>query len=310
LADGNLIQFDSHFNAGVDMQDAIKLSNVYETIGLANGTTSLAINRRPLLASWDTIFLNFSRNRQRKYQFEFVAGKIQQDNLAGFLEDQYLKKLTPLNMDGITKVDFEVSSNPISAASNRFRVLFNPSVSFNKINATVKDGDIAIEWEVNDEYNIKSYDIERSSNGVSFTKLDASLASGNGKKLVSYACLDREPLTGYYYYRIRSLSNNEVVGYSKVVKVKMNRSTPELYVFPNPITESNIQIQMNKMVPGIYLVRLLSSIGQVLGNFQIAHAQNKSTEIIHLANRLAPGIYQLEITLPNNKVKKITISLQ
>jgi hypothetical protein len=64
------------------------------------------------------------------------------------------------------------------------------------------------------------------------------------------------------------------------------------------------------MVPGIYLVRLLSSIGQVLGNFQIAHAQNKSTEIIHLANRLAPGIYQLEITLPNNKVKKITISLQ
>ena len=310
LADGNLIQFDNHFNAGVDMQDAIKLSNVYETIGLANGTTSLAINRRPILASRDTIFLNFSRNRQRKYQFEFVAGKIQRDNLAGFLEDQYLKKLTPLNMDGITKVDFEVSSNPLSAASNRFRVLFNPSVSFNKINAAVKDGDIAIEWEVSDEYNIKSYDIERSRNGVSYTKLDSSLAFGNGKKLVSYSWLDREPLPGYYYYRIRSLSNNGVVGYSKVVKVKMNRSTNDLYVSPNPVTENNIQIQMNKMPPGVYRVRLVSTIGQVLGNYQITHVKNMSKETIHLANRLAPGIYQLEITYSTNKVKKITISVQ
>ncbi len=310
LADGNLIQFNNHFNAGVDMQDAIKLSNVYETIGLANGTTSLAINRRPILASRDTLFLNFSRNRQRKYQFEFVAGKIQRDNLAGFLEDQYLKKLTPLNMDGITKVDFEVSSNPLSAASNRFRVLFNPSVSFNKINAAVKDDDIAIEWEVSDEYNIKSYDIERSRNGVSFTKLDSSLASGNGKKLVSYAWLDREPLPGYYYYRIRSLSNNGVVGYSKVVKVKMNRSTNDLYVSPNPVTENNIQIQMNKMPPGVYRVRLISTIGQVLGNYSITHVKNMSKETIHLANRLAPGIYQLEITFPTNKVKKITISVQ
>ncbi len=310
LADGNLIQFDNHFNAGVDMQDAIKLSNVYETIGLANGTSSLAINRRPLLASRDTIFLNFSRNRQRKYQFEFVAGKIKRDNLAGFLEDQYLKKLTPLNMDGITKVDFEVSSNPLSAASNRFRVLFNPSVSFNKINAAVKGDDIAIEWEVNDEYNIKSYDIERSSNGISFAKLAASLACGNGKKLVSYAWLDREPLPGYYYYRIRSLSNNDVVGYSKVVKVKINRSANDLYVFPNPVTESNVQIQMNKMPTGIYLVRLLSSIGQVLANYQISHANNIATENIHLPNRLVPAIYQLEITHPNNKVKKITIIVQ
>ena len=213
-------------------------------------------------------------------------------------------------MDGITKVEFEVSSNPLSAASNRFRVLFNPSVSYNKINAAVKDGDIAIEWEVSNEYNIKSYDIERSSNGVSFTKLDSNLAAGNGKKLVSYTWLDREPLPGYYYYRIRSLSNNAVVGYSKVVKVKMNRSTPELYVFPNPVTEDNIQLQMNKMPPGVYIVRLLSSIGQVLGNYQITHAQNISTENIHLAYRLAPGIYQLEITLPTNKVKKITISVQ
>ena len=310
LADGNLIQFDDYFNAGVDMQDAIKLSNVYETIGLANGTTSLAINRRPLLASRDTIFLNFSRNRQKKYQFEFVAGKIQQDNLAGFLEDQYLKKLTPLTMDGITKVDFEISSNPLSAASNRFRVLFSPSVSFTKINATVLGNDIAVEWEVSDEYNSKSYDIERSSNGVSFTKLDSSLACGNGKKLVSYAWLDKEPLPGYYYYRIRSLSNNAVVGYSKVVKVKMNRSTPELYVFPNPVTEDNIQIQMNKMPPGIYRVRLLNTIGQVLGNYQISHVLNTSTENIQLANRLVAGIYQLEITSPTNKVKKITISVQ
>jgi hypothetical protein len=122
--------------------------------------------------------------------------------------------------------------------------------------------------------------------------------------------LDREPKPGNYYYRIKSTSNNNFIVYSKIVKLKFNKATPEIYVFPNPINESNIQIQMNNLPQGIYFFKLVNNSGQVVGNYKIAHAQNIYTENIRLLNRLIPGIYQLEITYPNNKVKKINISAQ
>ena len=310
LADGNLVEFDNYFSAKVDGQDAIKLSNVNETLGLNNGTSVLAINRRPSVAISDTVNLNFSRNRQRKYQFQFETGKLKQDNSVVYLEDKFLNKLTPLIVDGISKVDFEVNSNLLSAASNRFRIIFSPAVSFNKINATIKASNILVDWELSNEFNVNSYDVERSNDGISFTKFATHIASGNRNQIIAYSWLDIEPLPGYYYYRIKILSNNNIVVYSKIVKLKINKSTPEIYVFPNPIIESNIQLQMNNMPQGIYLLKLVNNIGQVMGNYQIAHAQNNYTENIHLLNRLTPGIYLLEVTYPNHKVKKITISAE
>ncbi len=310
LADGNLVEFDNHYSDKVDGQDAIKLSNVNETLSLNNGGSLLAINRRPLVAIRDTVNLNFSRNRQRKYQFQFETGKLKQDNSVVYLEDKFLNKLTPLIVDGISKVDFEVNSNLLSAASNRFSIIFSPAVSFNKVNATIKASNILVDWELSNEFNIKSYDVERSNDGISFTKFATNIASGNRNQNVAYSWLDIEPLPGYYYYRIKILSNNNLVVYSKIVKLKINKSTPEIYVFPNPIIESNIQLQMNNMPQGIYLLKLVNNVGQVMGNYQVAHTQNNYTENIHLLNRLIPGIYQLEVTHPNHKVKKITISAE
>lgn len=310
LADGNLVEFDDRFNAGIDGQDAIKLGNVKETIAFTMGGNLLAINRRPLLFGRDTLYLHFSNTTQRKYQFQLLAGKLQQHNLAGFIEDQYLNKLTPMNMDGTTNVDFEVTSSDLSAASNRFRVLFGPSVSFTNINASLLENDVSVQWQVGNEYNIKTYDIERSSDGVVFTKLDSTMASGNGEKAVSYTWLDRKPLPGNYYYRIRSLSNNNVVAFSEKMKVKINHSGTDLYVFPNPVSENNIQIQMNGMPSGVYLAKLFNGFGQLMGSSRIRHLQKTATENIQFANRLVPGIYQLEITLPNQKNKRISIVVQ
>jgi len=310
LADGNLVEFDNHFSAKVDVQDAIKLSNVNETISLNNGGILLAIDRRPSVAIRDTVNLNFSRNRQRKYQIQFETGKSNQDNSVVFLEDKFLNKLTSLNAEGISKVDFDVNANPLSAANNRFRVVFGPAVSFNKTEAKIIGTNILVGWEVSNEFNIKSYDVERSNDGVVFMKFTTNYALDNSNRNASYSWLDREPKSGYYYYRIKSTSNNNLVVYSEIVKLKFNKATPEIYVFPNPIIESNIQIQMNNLPTGIYLFKLVNNNGQVMGNYQIAHAQNILTENIHLLNRLIPGIYQLEITFPDTKVKKIIISAQ
>ena len=307
LADGNFARFDDQFSAGVDRQDALKFGNVYETMGILSGNTSLAISSRPLLTKADTIFFKFTRARQLKYQFEFIADNIEQENLAGFVEDKFLNKATPLNINTSTKLDFEVTADAASAAADRFKIVFKPSVVYTSLTATVLNSDIGVEWNVANELNIKEYDIERSVNGISFTKVATKGSSGDSTTSVSYNWLDVSPALGYYYYRIRSISNNNVIGYSNVVKVKINRSTPAMYVFPNPVTENIIHLQMNSMPKGVYAVRLTNTLGQVIGTNPIGHLEGTATETIQPNNKLLTGIYQLEITTPNKKTSIIKV---
>ncbi|MBC7625822.1 T9SS type A sorting domain-containing protein, partial [Ferruginibacter sp.] len=307
LADGNLAKFDNSYNAGVDLEDALKFGNVYETFGILSGKTSLAVSFRPVLTKEDTIYYKFSRAKQLKYQFEFEADNLEQDNLAGFIEDKFLNKATPINMNGTTRFYFEGTPDVASRAEDRFKVVFKPSVVYTSLTANVLNSDIAVEWNVASETNIKGYDIERSADGNHFTKVSDRASSGNNATSVGYNWLDVSPALGYYYYRIRSISNNNVVGYSNVVKVKLNKSTPAMYVFPNPVTENILHLQMNSMPKGVYGTRLINNLGQVLGTSYIDHLAGTGTETIEPNTRLLSGIYQLEITAPDKKTTSIKV---
>ena len=310
IVDGNLAEFSDDFHAEIDLQDALKFGNVNETLGILNGTTSLAVNRRPPLNKDDTIFYKFTRARQLKYQFEFIADNIEQDNLAGFVEDKFLNTSTPLNMNTSTKLDFEVTSTVGSAAADRFRIVFKPSVVYTSLTATVLNSDIGVEWNVANELNIKEYEIERSTDGVHFAKVSTRASSGSSATAVGYNWLDVAPALGYYYYKIRSISNNNVIGYSNMVKVKINKSAPAIYVFPNPVTENTIHLQMNGMAKGVYHVNLMNDIGQVVSTNWIGHLGGTATETIQPTNKLLSGIYQLQVTAPDKKTTMIKVIVQ
>ena len=307
LADGNLARFDDSYNPGVDFFDALKFGNVNETFGILSGTTSLVLDCRPLLTKVDTLFFKLARARQFKYQFEFIAANLEQDNLAGFLEDQFMHTATPINLNSNTKVDFEVTSDAASAATDRFRIVFKPSAVFTSLTATVLNSDIGVEWSVANELNIKGYDIERSTDSVHFTQVGYKASSGNSTTAVGYNWLDVSPALGYHYYRIRSISNNNVIGYSNVVKIKLNKSTPAIYVFPNPVTESTLHLQMNSMPKGDYSTRLINNLGQVINTSKIYHQTATATEAIQPKHKLFTGVYQLQITEPNKKATTIQI---
>ncbi len=307
LADGNLTQFDDSFNPGVDWQDAKKMTNPKETFSLLCNGVALAADRRPLPTMNDTLLYYLTKTTAKKYQFQFVASGLDKDNLAGFINDQFLHTQTPINMNGTTKVNFEVTSSAASAAPNRFMLVFKPSVVYTSLTATVQGSDISVDWNVPSEVNIKNYEVERSSDSIHFTKVGEKASSGNSSTAVGYNWLDVKPALGKYYYRIRSISNNNVTGYSNIVHVKLNRSTPNIYVFPNPVTENTIHLQMNSMPKGVYYVRLINNLGQVIGNSYIGHLAGTSTETIRPNNLMLTGMYQLEITAPDKTTSTIKL---
>ena len=131
--------------------------------------------------------------------------------------------------------------------------------------------------------------------------------SGNSHSVGLYDWLDVAPLPGYYYYRVRSVSEFTASAYSDIVKVKINKSTPAIYVFPNPVIENNIQLQMNNIPQGVYYIRLINSRGQEIINKFINHAPGTSTEQIKPGIKLLPGIYQLQLTAPDKKITVLKV---
>jgi len=61
-----------------------------------------------------------------------------------------------------------------------------------------------------------------------------------------------------------------------------------------------IHLQLMNQPEGRYGMRLLNKLGQLILSRQFSHAEGSSTEVIKWDYNLAHGVYQLEVTKPDN----------
>jgi hypothetical protein len=311
LADGAVTQFADEYNGAIDRLDAAKFSNINENFGIVSNGTTLSIERRKTPAENDTLFYTFTKTGQKNYMFNvYMQNFVMDNNLTPFLEDTYLKKLTSVNTDGDTWVDFSVTADAASADRNRFRIIFKKLVQYTGIGAEVLNSDVAVNWNVSSEFNIDHYEVERSENGTSFETVGTQLSSGNSASGKNYSLLDLNPAPGVYYYRIKCIGNNGAIAYSDKAKVTVIKGSPAMFVFPNPVTNNVIGLQMNKMQGGVYETILMSEDGKVINRNRIVHANGTATESIKPALNLISGSYRLEVVGPDKKVTTLNIIVQ
>jgi len=219
LADGTLAEFYDHANAAVDIKDAVKFTNINETFSLRRGTGSLAIERRPVINSDDTLFLQLTRTTNHNYLLQFVPSGLDA-SLVAFLEDSYNGSQTKLSVTAASSYEFAVNEDAASAVADRFRIVFKPTA-------------------------------------VVFPGID------NG--------------------------NNSIT------------------VFPNPVANGVINLQMKNQQAGKYRVRLLNRSGQIILVKKFIQTAINSTVQIEFNRALAHGLYELEITKSGGLVKNINI---
>jgi hypothetical protein len=309
LADGTLVQFKDDFNAGVDYQDADKFGNVNETIGLLRKGKLLSIERKPMATSGDTLFLKLTKVTPRNYQFVFTAENLGKQGLTAFLEDNYTKQPTLLDLNGRTKVNFSVNSSAASMVSDRFRIVFKPAavlpVTYTSLSAREKNNTIAVEWKVANQLNIKSYEVERSADGRNFTKMH-STAPVTGEN-ASYNWLDEKPISGANFYRIRNLDQDGSSQYSTVVEVKLADRGAGYTVYPNPVRNSTIGFQFTNQPAGEYHLRLFNLAGQVVFSKLLVHGGGNGRQSVVIGKHLEGGLYKLEITNSATDAAEISV---
>lgn len=306
LADGVLAQYGDQFSAAVDQFDALKFSNINETFAILDNNNAFMLERRPAPRVNDTVFLSLKRSRQLNYRFNVMANNFRAGNLSAYLVDKFKKTSTALSMQGDTWVDFSITGDAASAAADRFYIIFKKAVRFHHIDAAVTAGDITVKWLTENEADITTYEVERSTDNEYFEKI-ATVIPSKTEGAAGYSSVDLNPVPGIYYYRIKGTSNSGAFGYTESVKVKMAVTRSHLYVYPNPATGGSIGLQMSSFPAGAYAVKLVATTGQVLLNTKLQHSKDSATEMITYPSSITPGTYQLEVTGPDRVKSALSV---
>jgi hypothetical protein len=89
---------------------------------------------------------------------------------------------------------------------------------------------VQLNWEVGEQTNCDKYFVERSTNGIYFTKL----VEVNCKPSNKYAAMDDKTVIGDNYYRIKMVETNGQYSYSDIRKVSITSRPLDLLILQNP----------------------------------------------------------------------------
>ena len=311
LMDGTLTQYDTDYSNEVNGMDARKMFNSSENWGMHRGSTVLIIERRHTIQANDSIFFKMWNTRIITYQLEFITSNLNKFGRVGVLEDNYLKTSTPIDLNGTSHINFSVTADPATKATDRFRVVFStPSYSalpltFIFAKAFQQNNLVNIDWKTANENNVKQYDVERSVDGNNYVKATDIKAYNSTSN--NYHWVDAYPAEGNNYYRIRSIEIDGKIIYGDVMKVYIRKGNQSVNIYPNPATGNNLNLQMVNQQPGIYEIRLVNSFGQTFMTKFIQYSGGSSIENLKPGQTIPKGIYQLEIKIPGGEKKIISV---
>lgn len=165
---------------------------------------------------------------------------------------------------------------------------------------------IELAWEVTTEINVALYEIQKSSDGRNFQPIGNKTATG-GNGITNYNFQDLNPFTGNNFYRLKMIDIGGLFKFSSIVNVKISDGKDVFRLFPNPVQNGTVVLQMESVTAGDYSLDLFNSTGQVVRKINIKHYGGSASQTI-LLNNLSAGIYNLRIT-GNDKViyKKVVI---
>jgi hypothetical protein len=169
-------------------------------------------------------------------------------------------------------------------------------IHFSSVKAFQKSTGVQVEWNIDTESNIHIYEVEKSSDGIHFTKAGHFAPASNNNASVSYHWLDNNPYDGNTFYRLKAVEISGSFKYSSIVSINMSKGRSSIVINPNPVIDGVINLQLQNQPRGTYNVRLFNSAGQLMYSNKVQHQGGSSVQTIRVDNKLAGGIYQLHVT--------------
>ncbi len=296
LADAAVVNFDNSFSNALDNMDVKKISNTSDNLSILNNAQNLVVERRSNLVITDTIKLNINGMRVASYRFEINPSVLENTGLIAFLKDKFLQTETPISLTNITNINFDVTNNAASYATDRFMIVFKAapiySSTINKILALRNaNKSVLINWDAVVENNVTNQRIEKSNDGLTFAAIENKLPENNGV-LSSYNYVDVNASAGVNYYRIKSIRANGSFVYSEEANVKALEDLHEITVTPNPVEGKTIHFTLNNLPLGKYDVQIINTNGSKIFSQSLNHTSENNLYKVKIDN-VVTGKYEM-----------------
>lgn len=175
-----------------------------------------------------------------------------------------------------------------------FTITTNLAVNFSGLSASLVNDQVKLKWSIENDVDITKYEIERSANGIDFTKL-SSVTSVQSAILYNYAVLDNAPFVGVNFYRVKFYKTDNSISYSKIFRIDFSKISSPLKVVSNQ-SAGTISVQMNHIPKGKYNLIIVNNLGQRMANYPVIHDGVDKTLPVNIQSKLNMGVYRLLLT--------------
>ncbi|MEP7256285.1 MAG: T9SS type A sorting domain-containing protein [Ferruginibacter sp.] len=164
---------------------------------------------------------------------------------------------------------------------------------------TVKkeNNDAVLRWTTVSETNNDHFEIERSVDGLNFSKMGTMSGNGTTSLTKNYTYPDAliNVTSKILYYRLRVVDIDGKASYSQVVALRLDGSiiVNNLTVYPNPFT-NNIKLQIHSTKEENSTVRFINMNGQEVLKRNVILQPGDNIIIVKDLDTVAPGTYVME----------------
>lgn len=201
------------------------------------------------------------------------------------------------NTGNYTTLCFESTSNAMEDYTNCDFITF--PVSLISFEANSHEDYHFLEWKTAQESNNDYFDIERSNDGYSFSKIGSIKGAGTTTEMQTYTFKDYTRNKNMHYYRLKQVNLDGTFGYSSKIKV-VNEFADMIDIQPNPCTDK-LQIVHLPTEEKAH-INLINATGIIVFN------GNMEGNVLDLTD-LKPGIYYLKIQTKNQLVIKKLVKI-
>ena len=179
----------------------------------------------------------------------------------------------------------------------QFLAFFNPDtktaadnplpLNLTTFTGKLSDSKTYLNWATTNEVNTSRFEVERSTDAVTYAKLATVAAKGNGN--ATYQTIDYAPAVGNNYYRLKMFDRDGKFSYSYVVLIKVSKDGKiEFVMYPNPAKDQLVISPTG--ISGKININIFNQQGQKIISKQVTNA----TTAINITN-LPKGIYMVQM---------------
>lgn len=166
-------------------------------------------------------------------------------------------------------------------------------VELSYFNADAKDGSVLLNWSTATEKDNDHFEVERSADGVLFDAIGEERGAGNSLRSLHYDFIDREPLNGLNYYRLKQVDMNGNYTYSAIVAAQVTKSF-DLYSVVFAEQAQQLTLNMQVLEKSNFVFEISDMTGKTI--MRAEKQLDVSSHLVKLDGFYVPkGIYILRI---------------